>query len=137
MWDASGADLNRALLSVGKAQRSQNLEDIGTALGELQAVWIGLPAGSPMRAEVLVPMARMQGMLAMQTGQKMSAAEAAETAIEALRASTGPGEVHAAAHLLIALFSMMISRGQRRGRSRRQRRRCARLWQATAPTTGH
>ena len=60
-------------------------------------------------------MARMQGMLAMQTGQKMSAAEAAETAIEALRASTGPGEVHAAAHLLIALFSMMISRGQRLG----------------------
>ena len=42
-----------------------------------------------------------------------SASDAASTAIEAVRAATAPGEVHAAAQLLVTTFALMLSRGQR------------------------
>jgi hypothetical protein len=114
-WDQGGGDLKRAMLAVARARQSRVPADIGTAIRELQTVWSGLDAGSPMRAQVLVSMATMQSLLAAQTGHQLSASDAASTATEAVRAATAPSEVHAAAQLLVTTFSLMLSRGQREG----------------------
>jgi hypothetical protein len=115
MWDLSGGDIRRALRFADRAQRSRTVDDIGTALGELQAVWIGLPAGSPMRAQVLLSIATMRGQLAGQITHETSAAEAASTAVEALRLANAPDEVDGAARLLVTMFSLMLSQGRRQG----------------------
>ena len=114
-WDRTGGDLQRAKLAVSRAQGSRAPADIAAAIMELQTVWIGLDAGSPMRAQVLVSLATMQSLLAAQTGDGLSASDAASTAIEAVRAATAPGEVHAAAQLLVTTFALMLSHGQRAG----------------------
>jgi hypothetical protein len=116
-WDQSGNDLNRAMRTVAQAGRSRTPADIGTALLELQAVWIGLPAGGPLRAQVLISMATMQLMLLTQEGghPRPAAADVLGTAIAAVRASAQPDEVQAAARLLITMFALMLSREQREG----------------------
>ena len=114
VWDQSGGDLRRAMLAATKARQSRRPQDIGIALRDLQTVWIGLPAGSPLRAQVLISMAAMQSILAAQTGRQQGA-DAAATAIEAVRAATGPGEVRGAAQLLVTTFSLMLAGGQRAG----------------------
>ena len=114
-WDRSGGDLQRAMLAVDRARRSQAPEDIGTALRDLQAVWIGLDAGSPMRAQLLIAMATMQNLLAVQAGDQLSATDAASTAIEAVGVATTPSEMQATAQLLVTTFSLMLARGQREG----------------------
>jgi CHAT domain-containing protein len=114
-WDQRGGDLKRALAAADKAGLSRAPDDIGAALRHLQTVWIGLPAGSPIRAQVLISKSRMHNLLAAQTSEQMHAAEAANTAVEALRASTQSGEVHAAVYVLVTVFSLMLSRGQYQG----------------------
>ena len=114
-WDRSGGDMQRAMLAVERARRSQAPEDIGSALRDLQAVWIGLDAGSPMRAQLLIAMATMQNLLAAQAGDQLSATDAASTATEAVGVATTPSEVQAAAQLLVITFSLMLARGQREG----------------------
>ena len=114
-WDRSGGDMRRAMLAVDQARRSQAPEDIGSALRDLQAVWIGLDAGSPMRAQLLIAMATMQNLLAAQAGDQLSATDAAGSAIEAVGVATTPSEVQAAAQLLVITFSLMLARGQREG----------------------
>ena len=114
-WDRSGGDLQRAMLAVDRARRTQAPVDIGSALRDLQAVWIGLDAGSPMRAQLLIAMATMQNLLAAQDGDQLSATVAAGTATEAVGVATTPSEVQAAAQLLVITFSLMLARGQREG----------------------
>ena len=78
VWDESGA--RPAAGHAGRHQGAASArrpEDIGIALRDLQTVWIGLPAGSPMRAQVLISMAAMQSILAAQTGQQLGADAAA------------------------------------------------------------
>jgi hypothetical protein len=114
-WDQSGGDLNKARRAVAQAGRSRTPTDIGIALMELQAVWIGLPAGSPLRAQVLIPMATMQMMLLAQDGEHLrpAAADAVGTAISAVRAAGQPDEMQAAAQLLVSMFALMLARGER------------------------
>jgi len=114
VWDGSGGDLRRAQLAAARARQSRAPEDIGTALKELQAVWLGLSAGSPLRSQVLASMAMMQSTLAVQSGQR-GGTDAAGTAIAAVRAATVPAEVQGAAQLLITILTLMLSRGERQG----------------------
>jgi CHAT domain len=112
-WDQTGGNLRRAMLAADRAGQSETPEDIGTALLELQTVWLGLSAGSPKRARVLISMARMHSLLALQAGRRLSVG--AGIAITAVRAATEPGELRAAALLLVSAFSLMLSRGEREG----------------------
>lgn len=114
LWDREGLSLRRALISVEKAQQSRAPDDIGIALRDLQLVWAGLSAGSPVRAQVLSPMARMQNLLAIQGPYRLGA-EAASSAIAALRTATSPGQLADAAHLLVTTFVLMLTRGERVG----------------------
>ena len=114
LWDREGLGLRSALLTVTRAQQSRVPEDIGVALRELQLVWAGLSAGSPLRARVLIPIATMQNLLAVQGGHQLGA-DAASSAITAVRTATGPGELGGAAHLLVTTFALMLSRRERAG----------------------
>jgi hypothetical protein len=114
LWDRQGLGLQRALVTAERARKSRMPADIGSALIELQLVWAGLAAGSPVRAQVLIAMARMQSLLTVTSGHQLGA-EIASTAIAAVRTATGPGELGEAAHLLVTTFALMLSRGERAG----------------------
>jgi len=114
VWDREGGDLKRALLTVERARKSQVPEDIGAALRDLQLVWTGLSAGSPMRARVLIAVATMQNLL-MARGNHRLAADAASITIAAVRTATNAGELRGAAQLLVTTFGLMLSRGERAG----------------------
>ena len=116
-WDQSGSDLSRVMHAVGRAGRSRAPADVGTALLELQAVWIGLPAGSPLRARVLSATAAMQIALLTQEGGHLrpATADIAATAIAAVRAAAEPDEMQAAAQMLTTVFTLMLSRGESEG----------------------
>jgi hypothetical protein len=114
LWDREGLSLRAALITVERAQQSRAPEDIGIALRELQLVWAGISAGSPVRARVLIPMARMQNLLAIQGPYRMGA-EAASSATVALRTATSPGEQAEAARLLATTFVLMLTRGEHTG----------------------
>jgi CHAT domain-containing protein len=111
-WDRSGSDLKPALATADRAQRSQRPEDIAAALLELQAVWIRLSAGNPMRARVLVPIATQRALLANRTRGEQTAVDAAGPTIAALRAAGPPAERDAAAQLTANILIQMLSRGQ-------------------------
>ena len=111
-WDRSGSDLKPALASADRAQRSQRPEDIAAALLELQAVWIRLSAGNPMRAQVLIPIATQRALLANRTRGEQTAVDAAGPAIAALSAAGPPAERDAAAQLTANILIQMLSRGQ-------------------------
>lgn len=114
-WDATGGDWRRAMAAYTRAQETMTKEDIGTAIGELQTVWIGLPAGSPMQAGVLVYLANLQGKLAMQLSPRLGAVDMASTALAAIRVARQRDERRGALRLLITAFSIMLSRGERQG----------------------
>jgi hypothetical protein len=111
-WDRSGSDLKPALATADRARRSQRPEDIAAALLELQAVWVRLSAGNPMRARVLVPIAMQRALLAARTGSQQTVVDAASTAIAALGAAVTPAERDAAAQLTVNVLIQMLSRGQ-------------------------
>ena len=115
IWDREGGDLRRALERAARAGNSQEPEDIVAALQELQAVWIMLSAGSPMRAQLLIAMATMQNLLIIRTGSTQGGADAASIAIAAVRTATNPGELRGAAHLLVANFLLLVSRRDHSG----------------------
>lgn len=114
VWDREGLDLRRALVWAARAGKSQEPQDVGTALLELQTVWIMLPAGSPMRAQLLIAMATMQNLLMIRTGHQQGA-DAASLSIAAVRTATNPGELRGAAHLLVTTFLLMVSRKDHSG----------------------
>ena len=111
-WDRSGSALKPALATSDRAQRTQRPEDIAAALLELQAVWVRLSAGNPMRAQVLVPIAMQRAFVAVRTGQQQTAVDAAGTAVAALRAAIMPAERDAAAQLTVNVLVQMLNRGQ-------------------------
>lgn len=111
-WDRSGSALKPALATSDRAQRTQRPEDIAAALLELQAVWVRLSAGNPMRAQVLVPIAMQRAFVAVRTGQQQTAVDAASTAVAALRAAIMPAERDAAAQLTVNVLVQMLNRGQ-------------------------
>jgi len=111
-WDRSGSDLKPALATADRARRSQRPEDIAAALLELQAVWVRLSAGNPMRAQVLVPIATQRALLANWTRGEQTAVDAAGPAIAALSAAGPPAERDAAAQLTANILIQMLSRGQ-------------------------
>ena len=111
-WDRSGSALKPALATADRALRSRLPEDIGAALVELQAVWVRLSAGNPMRAQVLVPIATQWALLAERTGSGQIAADAASTAITALSAAVTPAEREATGQLTVNVLTQMLSRGQ-------------------------
>jgi hypothetical protein len=114
LWDQQGLTLRSALSAVEKARQSRVPEDIGVALRKLQLVWAGLSAASPVRVQVLLPMARLQNLLAVE-GRYRLGAEAASSATAALRTASSTGELAEAAHLLVTTFALMLTRGERTG----------------------
>ncbi|HEX4829686.1 MAG TPA: CHAT domain-containing protein [Trebonia sp.] len=111
-WDRSGGALKPALAAADRARRSQRPEDIAAALQELQAVWVRMSAGNPMRVQVLVPIAMQRTLLAMRSGSEQTVVDAAGSAIAALDAAAAPAERDAAAQLTANMLIQMLGHSQ-------------------------
>ena len=85
LWDAMGADYARAEAAANRADESGNPADIHAAITELGTVWIGLPAGSPIRGRTLTLLAEMHLALAVSTDNLTRLTDAAGLAITAIR----------------------------------------------------
>ena len=111
LWDQTGAGVRLAREVAAKARQSQAPEDIAAAMTELLMVWTGLPAGSPVRAEVLTALAGMQSLLAGTTGRLDLALDAVGTAIQALRMGGTADNARAAARAFVSMCCQMTANG--------------------------
>jgi hypothetical protein len=90
LWDSMGADYARAEAAANRADESGNPADIRAAITELGTVWIGLPAGSPIRGRTLTLLAEMHLALAVSTDDLTRLTDAAGLAITAIRTAPEP-----------------------------------------------
>lgn len=116
-WDQDGGDLDLALEAAARARQSRDPADIGNAILELQLVWAWLAAGSPARSRTLTTLGDMRKLLATVTGDRGTAIETLDTAIEATRAAADPYETRVAAHLMVAALASLAFLRQPRGPS--------------------
>ena len=115
VWDQSGGDLRRAMLAATRARRSRrprgHRHRAQGSAGGLDRAACGQPDARPG--------AHLDGRDAEHPGRadrpSSEAADAAGTAIEAVRAATGAGRGTRRAQLLVTTFSLMLARGQRAG----------------------
>jgi hypothetical protein len=112
VMETAGGDLSVAEAAARQARQRNNPADIGTAISELNKAGIALPAGSPLRARMLISLADMHTLLAMHTGYPLALGDAVGAAIEALRVASEPREKKSAAQRMIVAFSLMIVMGQ-------------------------
>ena len=115
VFETSGADLAAVDAAVSRARQSQKADDIGAALGELNKVTIAMLPGGTQRAHVLISLAEMQSLLAVQSSASLALADAIDAAMEATRAARTPAEKKSTAQRLTVVFSLMTARGHREG----------------------
>ena len=105
-------DLAAAEGAAEQARQAGNPDDIAAAIHELNKAGNALPAGSPQRARVLNLLAEMQTLLAVHTNDPLALGDAVGSAVEALRAASGPAESKSAIQRLIATCGIMLTTGR-------------------------
>ena len=114
-WDSAGADYPRAESAAVKADASGDPRDIRAAIAELELVWLGQPAGAPLRGPTLTLLAEMRLALAANTDDLESLPDVIAVAITAIRVIHEPGTAQAAACVLVDCLAMQAATGRWRG----------------------
>ena len=114
-WDSAGADYARAETAATKADASGDPRRIRAAIAELEIVWLGLPAGSPLRGRTLTLLADMRLALAASTNDLPSLADVIAIAITAIRMIPDPRTAQAASSILVDCLAMQAATGRFQG----------------------